>query len=157
MGMDTARNQWCCATLNEFRTFLKLTRYKSFEGEFPILSISLESETDSLVSSIEWNADPVIANAARELYKDIENLELMPGLSAEEPKPSQAGSGLAPGYTVSRAILSDAASLVRGDRYVSLSSFSLVLSRSLESTESLLFSSLCFRLSSSLSTSILEI
>jgi len=40
MGMDTARNQWCCATLNEFRTFLKLTRYKSFEGEFPILSHS---------------------------------------------------------------------------------------------------------------------
>ncbi|GAA5854783.1 hypothetical protein JCM5353_003434, partial [Sporobolomyces roseus] len=96
MGMDTARNQWCCATLNEFRTFLKLTRYKSFE---------------------EWNPDPVIANAARELYKDIENLELMPGLSAEEPKPSQAASGLAAGYTVTRAILSDAAALVRGDRY----------------------------------------
>ncbi|GAA5857299.1 hypothetical protein JCM5353_001795, partial [Sporobolomyces roseus] len=73
MGMDTARNQWCCATLNEFRTFLKLTRYKSFEG-----------------CRLEWNPDPVIANAARELYKDIENLELMPGLSAEEPKPSQA-------------------------------------------------------------------
>ncbi|GAA5868188.1 hypothetical protein JCM5353_001474, partial [Sporobolomyces roseus] len=59
----------------------------------------------------------VIANAARELYKDIENLELMPGLSAEEPKPSQAASGLAAGYTVTRAILSDAAALVRGDRY----------------------------------------
>jgi hypothetical protein len=43
----------------------------------------------------------------------------MPGLSAEEPKPSQAASGLAPGYTISRAILSDAAALVRGDRYVS--------------------------------------
>ncbi|GAA5917305.1 uncharacterized protein JCM6883_002387, partial [Sporobolomyces salmoneus] len=99
MGMDTARNQWACATLNEFRSFLKLTRYKSFE---------------------EWNPNPVIANAARELYKDIENLELMPGLSAEEPKPSQAGSGLAPGYTISRAILSDAAALVRGDRYFTL-------------------------------------
>ncbi|GAA5977217.1 hypothetical protein JCM5350_003259 [Sporobolomyces pararoseus] len=96
MGMDQARNQWACATLNEFRSFLKLTRYTSFE---------------------EWNPDPVIANAARELYKDIENLELMPGLSAEQPKPSQAGSGLAPGYTISRAILSDAAALVRGDRY----------------------------------------
>jgi len=43
----------------------------------------------------------------------------MPGLSAEEPKPSQAGSGLACGYTISRAILSDAVALVRGDRYVS--------------------------------------
>ncbi|GAA5948461.1 hypothetical protein JCM3765_004890, partial [Sporobolomyces pararoseus] len=96
MGMDTARNEWACCTLNEFRSFLKLTRYTSFE---------------------EWNPDPAIANAARSLYKDIENLELMPGLSAEEPKPSQAGSGLAPGYTISRAILSDAAALVRGDRY----------------------------------------
>ena len=64
----------------------------------------------------------------------------MPGLSAEEPKPSQAGSGLAPGYTVSRAILSDAASLVRGDRYVSLSSFSLVLSNQLNLFSSPLFS-----------------
>ncbi|GAA5936600.1 peroxidase/cytochrome P450 family protein [Sporobolomyces koalae] len=96
ISMDAARNQWACATLNEFRSFLKLTTYKSFE---------------------EWNPDPVIANAARSLYKHIDNLELMPGLSAEEPKPSQTGSGLATGYTVSRAILSDAAALVRGDRY----------------------------------------
>jgi len=126
MGIDTARNQWCYATLNEFRTFLKLTRYKSFEGQSFVLSfsVSIGSPTDSLPlslsSSIEWNTDPVIANAARELYKDIENLELMPGLAAEEPKPSQAASGLAPGDTISRAILSDAAALVRGDRYVSV-------------------------------------
>ncbi|GAA5906290.1 hypothetical protein JCM8208_003505 [Rhodotorula glutinis] len=36
---------------------------------------------------------------------------------AEEPKPSMGGSGLAPGYSISRAILSDAAALVRGDRF----------------------------------------
>lgn len=127
MGMDTARNQWACATLNEFRSFLKLTRYKSFEGQSSPLS-TLPFSTNTFVYGVEWNPNPVIANAARELYKDIENLELMPGLSAEEPKPSQAGSGLAPGYTISRAILSDAAALVRGDRYVSLP---LILSLSL--------------------------
>lgn len=32
MGMDTARNEWACATLNEFRAFLKLAKYNSFEG-----------------------------------------------------------------------------------------------------------------------------
>lgn len=40
-----------------------------------------------------------------------------PGLLAEQPKPVQAGSGLCPGFTISRAILSDAAALVRGDRF----------------------------------------
>ncbi|GAA5940886.1 hypothetical protein JCM1841_000416 [Sporobolomyces salmonicolor] len=96
LGMQVARNDWACASLNEFRKFLNLTTYTTFE---------------------QWNPDPVIANAARELYHDIDNLELMPGLAAEQPKPSQQASGLAPGYTISRAILSDAAALVRGDRY----------------------------------------
>ncbi|GAA5984853.1 hypothetical protein JCM5350_002583 [Sporobolomyces pararoseus] len=100
IGLDQARNEWACATLNEFRSFLKLTRY-----------------TDP---NVKRNPDPVIANAARELNKAIENLDLMPGLSAEQPKPSQAGSGLArlaPSYTISGAIFSDAAALVHGDRY----------------------------------------
>ncbi|GAA5972954.1 hypothetical protein JCM3765_001187, partial [Sporobolomyces pararoseus] len=96
MGMDMARNEWACATLNEFRTFLKLSRYESFE---------------------EWNPDPIIAGAARKLYGDIDNLEIVPGLAAEEAKPSQNGAGLTPGYTISRAILSDAVALVRGDRF----------------------------------------
>lgn len=39
-----------------------------------------------------------------------DNLELYVGMHAEAAKPSQAGSGLAPGYTISRAILSDAGS-----------------------------------------------
>jgi hypothetical protein len=34
MGIDMARNEWACASLNEFRSFLKLTRYNSFEGEY---------------------------------------------------------------------------------------------------------------------------
>ncbi|GAA5936650.1 peroxidase/cytochrome P450 family protein [Sporobolomyces koalae] len=96
MGMEVARNEWACASLNEFRSFLKLDPYNSFE---------------------EWNEDPVIADAARRLYRHIDHLELMPGLSAEQPKPTQPGSGLAPGFTISRAILSDAVALVRGDRY----------------------------------------
>ncbi|GAA5864064.1 hypothetical protein JCM1840_000691 [Sporobolomyces johnsonii] len=96
LGMQVARNDWACASLNEFRKFLNLTTYTSFE---------------------QWNPDPAIANAARELYHDVANLELLPGLAAEQPKPTQQGSGLGPGYTISRAILSDAAALVRGDRY----------------------------------------
>lgn len=38
------------------------------------------------------------------------------GLQAEETKPVIRGAGLCPGYTISRAILSDAIALVRGDR-----------------------------------------
>lgn len=76
---------------------LGLMQYKSFE---------------------EWNSSPEIAETARRLYRSIDNLELYPGLMCEEPKPSTSGSGLAPGYTISRAILSDAAALVRGDRFV---------------------------------------
>ncbi|GAA5839134.1 hypothetical protein JCM11251_003685 [Rhodosporidiobolus azoricus] len=99
MGIATARNEWNMATLNEFRKFLNLETYKTFE---------------------EWagKGNEHIADTARRLYKHIDNLELMPGLACEEPKPSMAGSGLCPGYTISRAILSDAAALVRADRYL---------------------------------------
>ncbi|GAA5897777.1 hypothetical protein JCM6882_000094 [Rhodosporidiobolus microsporus] len=99
MGMAVARNTWNVASLNEFRKFLNLTEYKTFE---------------------EWagKGNEDVAATARRLYKHIDNLELMPGLACEEPKPSMEGSGLCPGYTISRAILSDAAALVRGDRYL---------------------------------------
>lgn len=40
------------------------------------------------------------------------------GLHAEETKPPMPGAGLCPGYTVSRAILADAVSLTRGDRFL---------------------------------------
>lgn len=59
-----------------FREFLGLKRYSSFE---------------------EWNPDKDVARAAEKLYKHVDNLELYPGLMAEEPKPSMDGSGLAPG------------------------------------------------------------
>ncbi|KAI8981356.1 heme peroxidase [Trametes punicea] len=95
MGMVQAR-QWGVCTMNEFRSFLGLKRFASFE---------------------EWNPDPEIASAARQLYGHIDNLELYPGLQAEEIVPMGPGSGLCCGYTMMRAILSDAIALVRGDRF----------------------------------------
>ncbi|GAA6055298.1 hypothetical protein JCM3770_004827 [Rhodotorula araucariae] len=97
LGMEAARKTWRCCSINEFRRFLGLKEYKTFE---------------------EWNPDKDVAAAAERLYKHVDNLELYPGLMAEEPKPSMDGSGLAPGYSISRAILSDAISLVRGDRFL---------------------------------------
>ena len=52
---------------------------------------------------VEWNSNPEIARIAENLYAHPDNLELLPGLMGEEAKPSMLGSGLAPGYTVSRS------------------------------------------------------
>jgi linoleate 10R-lipoxygenase len=41
-------------------------------------------------------------------------------LQAEEAKKPMPGAGLCPGYTISRAILADAVSLTRGDRYMTV-------------------------------------
>lgn len=65
----------------------------------------------------EWNPNPEVATAAEKLYGHIDNLELYVGLQAEDTKPVIEGAGLCPGYTVSRAILSDAIALTRGDRF----------------------------------------
>jgi hypothetical protein len=55
------------------------------------------------------------------LYDHPDFVELYPGLAVEEAKrPEKPGSGLCPSYTVSRAVLSDAVSLVRGDRFYTL-------------------------------------
>lgn len=97
MGIATARNDWNTCSLNEFRKFLNLKPYETFE---------------------QWNSDPEIARIAEQLYVHPDNLELFVGLHAEEAKPSMAASGLAPGYTISRAILSDAVALTRGDRFL---------------------------------------
>ena len=61
--------------MNEFRRFLGLKPYATFE---------------------EWNPDPVVADAARKLYRNIENLELYVGLQAEQAKPVMEGAGLCP-------------------------------------------------------------
>ncbi|GJN92760.1 hypothetical protein Rhopal_005798-T1 [Rhodotorula paludigena] len=96
LGIKQARDDWSCCSMNEFRKFLGLKPFATFE---------------------EWNSDPSVAATARHLYAHPDNLELFPGLHAEEAKPSQSGSGLATNYTISRAILSDAVALVRGDRF----------------------------------------
>lgn len=45
-------------------------------------------------------------------------MELYPGITTEAVKePMIPGVGIAPTYTISRAVLSDAVALVRGDRF----------------------------------------
>ncbi|KAH7106072.1 heme peroxidase [Auriculariales sp. MPI-PUGE-AT-0066] len=95
-AIEQAR-KWGVCSLNEFRKFLGLKPYQSFE---------------------EWNPDPAIHIPAMRLYGDIEHLELYVGLQAEEAKSPRSGAGLCPGYTISRAILADAICLVRGDRFL---------------------------------------
>lgn len=49
-------------------------------------------------------------------------VELYPGIVAEEAKePMVPGVGITPTYTISRAVLSDAVGLVRGDRFYTVS------------------------------------
>ncbi|KAJ3920728.1 linoleate diol synthase [Lentinula edodes] len=95
MGI-TQNRAWGVCSLNDFRKYLGLKPYSTF---------------------LEWNSNPEIAHAAEKLYGNIEYLELYVGLQAEEAKPVVDGAGLCPGYTISRAILSDAIALTRGDRY----------------------------------------
>ncbi|KAI0732597.1 heme peroxidase [Fomitopsis betulina] len=95
LGIEQAR-KWGVCTMNEFRVFLGLKRFSSFE---------------------EWSTAPGIAAAARQLYGHIDNLELYPGLQAEDCMPLGPGSGICCGYTMTRAILADAINLVRGDRF----------------------------------------
>ncbi|CAE6446655.1 unnamed protein product [Rhizoctonia solani] len=96
LGIMSSR-KWGVCSLNEFRKFIGLKPYDTFE---------------------DWNSDPEIATAAMRLYKHPDNIELYVGLQAEEAKPVVPGAGLCPGYTISRAILSDAICLTRGDRYL---------------------------------------
>ncbi|RDB16366.1 Psi-producing oxygenase A [Hypsizygus marmoreus] len=94
-GIEQAR-KWGLCTMNEFRKFLGLREFETFE---------------------EWNPDPAIAGAARQLYGHVNNLELYTGLQAESTMPLTDGSRFACGYTTTRGVLGDAIALVRGDRY----------------------------------------
>ncbi|KAJ6548164.1 linoleate diol synthase [Mycena vulgaris] len=87
MGIEQNR-QWGVCSLNDFRK----VPYASFR---------------------EWNPNPDVADVAEKLYGNIDYLELYVGLQAEEAKPVVEGAGLCPGYTISRAILSDAIALTR--------------------------------------------
>ncbi|KAH7928581.1 heme peroxidase [Leucogyrophana mollusca] len=95
LGMEQAR-KWGVCTMNEFRKFMGLKQFDSFE---------------------EWNPDKDIVEAARRLYGHIDNLELYPGLQCEQYMPLSAGLRFSCGYTMTRAVLSDAIALVRGDRF----------------------------------------
>lgn len=64
---------WGVCTMNEFRKFLGLKTFTKFS---------------------EWNPNPEIAAAAEQLYGHIDNLELYPGLMAEETMPLGPGSGI---------------------------------------------------------------
>jgi hypothetical protein len=96
LGIKQARS-WNLATLNEFRQYFNLAPYKTFE---------------------EINPDPYIANQLKHFYDHPDLVELYPGLVVEEAKQAMTpGSGLCANFTTSRAILSDAVALVRGDRF----------------------------------------
>ena len=96
LGILQAR-KWNLATLNEFRAYFNLKKYETFE---------------------EINPDSEVADQLRHLYEHPDLVELYPGLVVEEAKePMVPASGLCPSFTVSRAVLSDAVALVRGDRF----------------------------------------
>lgn len=96
LGIQQSRS-WNLATLNEFRKYFNLTTYKTFE---------------------EINPDPYIAGQLKRFYDHPDHVEIYPGLAVEGTKPDIVpGSGLCTSYTISRAILSDAVALVRGDRF----------------------------------------
>ena len=96
MGILHGRQLGVC-TLNELRKLCNLREYTTFK---------------------EMNSDPAMAQALEDLYGDVRNVELYPGLVAEEAKPKQTATGLCAGRTITYAILSDAVALVRGDRFL---------------------------------------
>lgn len=64
------------------------------------------------------NPDPKIATQLKRLYGHPDNVEIYPGIVVESAKkPIVPGSGLCASWTTSRAILADAVSLVRSDRF----------------------------------------
>lgn len=96
LGIIQARS-WKLATLNEFRKYFNLEPHKRFE---------------------DINPDPKVAQALEHLYGHPDYVEIYPGIIVESAKEALApGSGLCTNFTISRAILSDAVALVRGDRF----------------------------------------
>ncbi|KAK9418435.1 putative Heme peroxidase [Seiridium unicorne] len=99
LGMKQAR-AWGVGTLNELRKQFQLEPHRQFT---------------------DINPDPEVADQLRHLYGHPDLVEMYPGLIAESAKePKLPGSGLCPSFTVSRAVLSDAVGLVRGDRFYTI-------------------------------------
>ncbi|KAI0152699.1 heme peroxidase [Xylariaceae sp. FL1272] len=101
IGILQAR-KWEVASLNEFRAFFGMERHKSFE---------------------DINSDPYLQQTLRDLYDDVDQVELYPGFVVEgqgracDPNNS-CGSGA--GTALWRGIFSDAVTLVRSDRFYTL-------------------------------------
>jgi linoleate 8R-lipoxygenase/9,12-octadecadienoate 8-hydroperoxide 8R-isomerase len=96
LGIMQART-WNVASLNEFRKYFGLEPHREFT---------------------DINPDKSVAEQLERLYDHPDQVELYPGLVAERTKePRVPGAGLSPSFTVSRAVLSDAVALVRGDRF----------------------------------------
>lgn len=88
--------------MNEFREFFKLQPHKTF---------------DSI------NPDPNVYEALEKLYGHPDNVEIYPGIVVESAKERMdPGNGMCASWTTSRAILSDAVALVRGDRFFTVDS-----------------------------------
>lgn len=83
--------------MNEFREYFKLAPHKTFES---------------------INPDKHIAAQLEKLYGHPDNVEIYPGIVVESAKKAMdPGSGLCCSWTISRAILADAVSLIRSDRF----------------------------------------
>ncbi|RAQ99836.1 heme peroxidase [Stemphylium lycopersici] len=96
LGIEQARS-WNLGSLNEFRKYFKLEPHNTFE---------------------DITSDPYTQEQLKHLYDHPDKVEIYPGLVVEDAKkPMAPGSGLCPPYTTSRAVLSDAVALVRGDRF----------------------------------------
>ncbi|KAI1820639.1 linoleate diol synthase [Xylaria intraflava] len=96
LGIYQSR-KWGMASLNEFREFFGLKRWEKFT---------------------DINPDPDIAGLLEKLYADPDMVEFYPGIMVEETKPLRSpGIGVNLPYTLSRAVLSDAITLVRSDRF----------------------------------------
>lgn len=96
LGIEQARS-WNLGSLNEFRKYFKLEPHNTFE---------------------DITSDKYVQEQLKHLYDHPDKVEIYPGIVVEDgKKPMAPGSGLCPGYTVSRAVLSDAVALVRGDRF----------------------------------------
>ncbi|KAJ4356159.1 uncharacterized protein N0V89_004189 [Didymosphaeria variabile] len=96
LGIEQSR-AWNLGSLNEFRKYFGLEPHTSFE---------------------DITSDRYVAEQLKHLYDHPDKVEIYPGIVVEDAKKAMApGSGLTPSYTVSRAVLSDAVALVRGDRF----------------------------------------
>ncbi|KAI0534535.1 heme peroxidase [Xylaria digitata] len=99
LGINQAR-KWQIASLNEFREHFGLKRWATFS---------------------DISSDPQIAKILEQLYTDPDMVEFYPGLLVEDPKPVEdAAKGIGITYTLGRAVLSDAVTLVRSDRFNTL-------------------------------------